>query len=126
MNPWTLVGWVVAIFLLIALTPAVVKIVYTLFLELPAALVKDFLDARRLRRANAGKATCQHYVGGAVDGPEICSRTATRRTPNGFYCEAHFNNHRNGEKKISTGSISYAFVLDWYKPEFDLKMRDRA
>lgn len=105
MNPWTLVGWIVAIFLLIAFSP----LLWTLFVKLPAAIWGDLVADRRLRRAKAGKVLCEHP----------CGAKATRQTPNGFYCESHFNDRGNAEKRITSGSVSYAFVLDWYKPEFE-------
>jgi hypothetical protein len=43
-----------------------------------------------------------------LSGP--CHKKATRRTPNGFYCEDHFAKHSR------SGAVGYAFTLDWYRP----------
>ena len=114
MNPWTLVGWIVAIFLLIAFSP----LLWGLFVKLPAAAWGDFVTDRRLRRAKAGKVTCEHSGYNHTTWVELpCPNKATRQTPNGFYCEKHF--HQDGQKRTFSGSVSYALVLEWYKPEFE-------
>lgn len=114
MNPWTLIGWIVAIFLLISLSPLILAL-----LKIPVALAADLRDQRTLRRAHRGRLGCQHREADRLGGETSCYNVATRRTPNGFYCEDHFNDRRNAERRTFSGSVSYAFVLDWYKDEFE-------
>lgn len=99
MNPWNFIGWILVIFFVIALAPLLWELV-----RLSGALLGDWRDARRLKRAHAGRILCGE-----------CSRTATRQTPNGFYCENHFWNHSR------KGGVSFAFPLAWWRTN----MRDR-
>lgn len=101
MNPWNIIGW----FLLIIL----VIIPVTAFLvRLAVAIVADLREARKMRRANAGKVRCEH----TEPGPDQvrCTNIATRRCPRGLACEEHMH-----DRRLQEMTISFAFPLDHHR-----------
>lgn len=106
MDPWKLVGWIVAIFLILALAPLVGRLFYGFLIALPAAIISDARAARLRSRADAGKVRCQHSGYNHTTKVRLpCKATAVRRTPNGYYCNDHWNTHSR------KGGLSYAFLL---------------
>lgn len=94
---WNIIGWLVIGWLCL--------IVAALFFGVGKVLVEIQIAQWRYRRANAGKLRCQDS--------EPCYAMATRQTPNGFFCDAHWPDH--SRKHILSGSVSYATRLDWSK-----------
>lgn len=104
MDPWKLVGWIVAIFLTIAFAPTVLRLAYGFLIALPVALVKDCWANWTRYRADKGWLGCQDH--------RSCHRVATRRTPNGYFCDEHALDRRNR----GSGIVSYAFFLKHAQP----------
>lgn len=99
MNPWSIIGWFVVVFMIgIPLAAAMVKVGY--------AVVQDVRKSHKLKRANAGKLTCEYVEPEMV--PTWCHNVATRRTTTGFFC----NEHNQSRQARGYGSFSFSSPLD--------------
>lgn len=95
MTSWNIIGWILLI----------VGGTWMLGLAIRLAwiFIEHGLGQRKIRRANAGKLRCED--------PEPCYAIATRQTPNGYFCDAHWPDHRS--KGTRYRSVSFARPLDW-------------
>jgi hypothetical protein len=105
MGPWDIIGWAIVAVVVLRLAWGVAYVTL--------GEVRLWRARRLRRRADAGKVTCQHVVDIVEDDTvwpvRRCRNIATRRTPNGYFCDDHWREHSR------TGSISFAIPLDYTK-----------
>ena len=94
-DSWNIIGW--------AIIALIILLVLVVFLTYGRVVTAQWRADYKRKRAHAGKVACE-------DEKDGCLNTATRVTPNGYYCDVHWL--ENSRKASMTGSWSWAHKLN--------------
>lgn len=111
--PWAIIGWIILAVIVICLAAFSLGVV--------EGFAKQFYADWRRKRAHAGKVTCQGEDVEKIYGDERnrirddkvthkCKKIATRVTPNGYFCDDHWE--ENSRRYGYYAGISYGHKLN--------------